>query len=144
MTKVAHPSGKYTLTEGFDAVDMAIVDAFFTSPEAYWCAKDSDEERLRAWKTSNSFALLDTNGNMVGGFRLITDKSFFGYVADVFVLKEHRGEHLAEWMLTETLNSDDYAPVKRWSLRTRDAQGLYEKIGFKRPQDQHWEMERRK
>ena len=144
MIREKHASGKYTLVEGFDAVDMAVVHAFFSSPEGYWTQNDTVEERLRAWQASDSFALLDNDGTMVGGFRLITDRSFFGYVADVFVISDHRGQHLAQWMVEFVLTSDDYSPVKRWSLRTKDAHGLYEKLGFKLPENQHWEMERRK
>lgn len=144
MIPAKHPSGKYILTEGFDTVDMAVVHAFFSSSEAYWTLEDTDAERLRAWTVSNSFALCDGQGAMIGGFRLITDRSFFGYLADVFVLPEYRGQHLAEWMVDLVLNSEDYKSVKRWSLRTRDAQGLYEKLGFKLPENQHWEMELRK
>ena len=144
MISITEPKGKYTLIEGFDTVDMHVVNAFFSSDEAYWTTKDTDAERLRAWTVSNSFALLNEQGAMIGGFRLITDKSFFGYVADVFILPEYRGRHLSEWMVKAALNSDDYKAVKRWSLRTKDAQGLYKKLGFKLPENQHWEMELRK
>ena len=144
MIRQKHPKATYCLIEGFQAIDMAVVDTFFSSPESYWTLKDTREERHRAWQTSNSFALHDEDGNMIGGFRLITDKSFFGYIADVFVLSTHRGQHLAEWMVEHALNSLEYKAVKRWSLRTKDAHGLYEKLGFKQPENQHWEMERRK
>ena len=94
MISAKHDNKKYTLKEGFDFVSMRVVNDFFSSPEGYWTQNDTDAERLRAWQESNSFALLDSDLNMVGGFRLITDRSFFGYVADVFVLPEHRGQHL--------------------------------------------------
>lgn len=139
-----HPSNKYTLIEGFDVVDMQVVNTFFSSPEAYWTLKDTDAERHRAWTASDSFALLDEQGTMIGGFRFITDRSFFGYVADVFILPECRGQHLAEWMLDTAFTSQEYKSVKRWALRTKDAQGLYKKLGFKLPENQHWEMELRK
>lgn len=144
MISAKHENGKYTLVEGFDSVTMSVVNDFFSSPEGYWTKSDTDAERLRAWTASSSFALLDSKSNMAGGFRLVTDRSFFGYIADVFVLAEHRGQHLAEWMVQLALNSADYKAVKRWSLRTKDAHGLYEKLGFKLPENQHWEMERRK
>lgn len=144
MISLKHENKKYILKEGFDFVTMDVVNDFFSSPEGYWTQNDTDAERLRAWTASNSFALLDSSSNMVGGFRLITDRSFFGYIADVFILSEHRGQHLSQWMVNFALNSEDYKAVKRWSLRTKDAQGLYKKLGFKLPQNQHWEMERRK
>ena len=144
MISAQDDSGNYTLKEGFDFVTMDVVNDFFSSPEGYWTQNDTDDERLRAWSVSNSFALLDASSNMVGGFRLITDRSFFGYVADVFILPAHRGKHLSQWMVNFALNSEDYKNVKRWSLRTKDAQGLYKKLGFKLPENQHWEMERRK
>lgn len=142
MKKISHPSGYYTLHEGFKSIDMKVVETFFTSDEAYWTKDDSTEDRLGAWQHSNCWALRDKKNNMVGGFRLITDRNFFGYVADVFVLPDHRGHALSEWMLEETFSSTEYKKVKRWALQTKDAHELYERLGFTAPQTPAWQMEK--
>lgn len=44
---------------------------------------------------------------MVGMSRVVTDYTTFGYLTDVYVLKEHQGQGLAKWMmecLNEVLN----------------------------------------
>jgi GNAT superfamily N-acetyltransferase len=54
----------------------------------------------------------------------------------VFVLPEFRGRGLAKWLLTCVLEHPELQGLRRWVLATRDAHGLYSKLGFtplKRP-----------
>ena len=63
--------------------------------------------------------------------RIVTDNATFGYLADVFVLEEFRGEGISKQLMAFIM---DYPPCKkfrRMMLATKDAQGLYEKFGFK-------------
>ena len=67
---------------------------------------------------------------MVGFGRVVTDYATFGYLADVFVLEQHRGRGLAEWLVRTILHHPDLQGFRRWSLTTRDAHGLYANSGF--------------
>ena len=51
------------------------------------------------------------------------------YLADVFVLAEHRGKGLGSELIRFTVDEGPFAD-RRWVLHTADAHGLYEKFGF--------------
>ena len=67
----------------------------------------------------------------VGFARVITDKATFAYLADVFILPEHRGKGLSKALVATILAHPDLQGLRRWMLVTADAQSLYEKFGFK-------------
>ncbi len=56
---------------------------------------------------------------MIGLARVITDFTTFGYLTDVYVLKEHQGKGLARWMM-ECLNSvlEEWPHLRRMMLIT--------------------------
>ncbi|MEO6548394.1 MAG: GNAT family N-acetyltransferase [Ferruginibacter sp.] len=67
----------------------------------------------------------------VGFARVITDKSTFGYLADVFIDDHYRGHGLSKWLMECIMNHPDLQGFRSWQLATRDAHGLYAKFGFK-------------
>jgi GNAT superfamily N-acetyltransferase len=69
-------------------------------------------------------------GPQVGGARIISDYATFAYLADVFVLEEHRGHGLAIWMMECVAAHPSLQGLRRWMLGTRDAHTLYEKTGW--------------
>ena len=69
-------------------------------------------------------------GRQVGFARVVTDYATFGYLADVFVIKEFRGKGLAKWMMEVIMGHPDLQGLRRWLLATKDAHGLYAKFGF--------------
>lgn len=71
------------------------------------------------------------NGRQIGFARLVTDKATFAYLADVYVLEEHRGNGLSKRMLESLLQLQALQGLRRMMLVTRDAHALYESFGFK-------------
>lgn len=69
-------------------------------------------------------------GRQVGFARLVTDKATFAYLADVYVLPEHRGQGLSTRMLAALLGHPEVQGLRRLMLATRDAHGLYRRFGF--------------
>jgi GNAT superfamily N-acetyltransferase len=67
----------------------------------------------------------------VGFERAFTD-GMVVYLADVYVLSDHRGRGLGVELVRAMV---DEGPLRdlRWLLHTRDAHGLYEKFGFGPP-----------
>jgi GNAT superfamily N-acetyltransferase len=64
---------------------------------------------------------------------MVTDYVVIAFLADVFVLEAHRGRGLGLW-LAETLSGlSELSRVRRFLLGTRDAHGLYAKLGFTEP-----------
>ncbi len=70
------------------------------------------------------------DGAQVGFARLVTDHATFGYLADVYVLEAHRGKGLSRAMVEALLTPMEVQGFRRIMLATRDAHGLYAKMGF--------------
>ncbi len=73
------------------------------------------------------------DGNRAEPFaRALSDGVALAYLADVYVLAEHRHRGLGQALLREMI---DNGPGRdfRWMLRTDDAHGLYRKFGFAAP-----------
>ena len=70
------------------------------------------------------------DGEQVGFGRVTTDRATFAYLADVYVLKDHQGQGLAQAMVKALHNHPELQGLRRWMLATSDAHGVYEKLGW--------------
>ncbi len=68
----------------------------------------------------------------VGFARAFTDGVALAYLADVYILPEHRGRGLGVELVREMVERGPLAGV-RWILHTRDAHELYRRFGFGAP-----------
>jgi N-acetylglutamate synthase-like GNAT family acetyltransferase len=101
----------------------------YLDTESYW-AKGIPAERLkRAIENSMCFGVYQGD-EQIGFARVITDKATFGYIADVFILPGFRNIGLSKWLMQTITNHPDLQGLRRWSLATADAQGLYSQFGF--------------
>jgi GNAT superfamily N-acetyltransferase len=120
--------GEYLVTTDPARVDLAVVHGFLAS--SYWAMDIPLETVRRSIQHSLNFSVYD-GAAQVGFARVITDYATFGYLGDVFVLESHRGRGLSKWMMELVVAHPDLQGFRRWVLLTRDAHGLYEKVGFK-------------
>ena len=60
---------------------------------------------------------------------MVTDRAAFAYLADVFVLPEHRGRGLGKRLIEAVMAHPDLQGVRRFILGTADAHSLYERFG---------------
>ena len=101
--------------------------------EAYWgrwrTRDDVEHEVAAAWRVVGVYT---GQGEMVGFARAVSDGSNLGYLADVYVLRDHRGQGLGEALVREMIDNGPGARF-RWLLHTADAHGLYRKFGFEDP-----------
>ena len=74
------------------------------------------------------------NGRQVGFARAVSDGVALAYLADVYVLPEHRGRELGVQLVREIVENGPLANVK-WMLHTHDANGLYRRFGFGTPSE---------
>jgi ribosomal protein S18 acetylase RimI-like enzyme len=109
-------------------IDARAVHAYI-SGESYWGRGRSLELVERTISGSQRVVGLYLDGHQVGFARAVSDGVTVGYLADVYVLAEHRGRGLGLELVRETLDGGGGWPV-RWLLHTADAQGLYRKLGF--------------
>lgn len=123
----------YVVDDDPSRVDLDAVWKFL-STEAYWGrwrTREMFEHQIRtAWRVVAAYEI--ASGNLVGFMRALSDGCTIAYLADVFVLPEHRGHGLSVRMLSEMIDEGPGARF-RWMLHTRDAHGLYAKFGFGPP-----------
>jgi len=66
----------------------------------------------------------------VGFARVISDYSTYAYLADVFILEQHRGKGLSKMLMKEIMIHPQLQGLRRFQLMTKDAHGLYRQFGF--------------
>mgnify|MGYP005839283559 CR=1 FL=1 len=71
-----------------------------------------------------------TDNQQVGFCRIITDHATFANLVDVIVWPEYRAQGIAAKLMTAVLQHLDVATVRRFTLATSNAHGLYAKYGF--------------
>jgi GNAT superfamily N-acetyltransferase len=108
-------------------LDVKLVHEFLKT--AYWCENIPIEVVKRAIAHSLCFGLYEF-GHQVGFARVVTDRATFAYLADVFIVESHRGRGLSKRLMQAIVGHPDLQGLRRWSLLTRDAHGLYEEFGF--------------
>jgi len=86
-------------------------------------------------------AIRREDGATIGFARVVTDRATIAYLCDVFVLPEYRGRGIASRMVGVLETHPDLQTIRRWLLATRDAQGLYARLGY-RPVAAHRWMEK--
>jgi GNAT superfamily N-acetyltransferase len=119
---------KFTNTTDPARLDLDVIHGCLR--ESYWSPGIPRAVVERAVSHSLCFGLYES-GQQIGFARVVTDRATFAYIADVFVLPEHRGQGLSKWLMACIAAHPDLQNLRRWMLMTRDAHGLYEQFGFK-------------
>ena len=109
------------------ALDLDVIHGFLTT--SYWAAGITRERVERSIRGSIPFGVFE-DGRQVGFARVISDCTTFAWIGDVFVLEEARGQGLAVWLMETIVAHPELQGLRRWFLATRDAHGLYRKVGF--------------
>lgn len=117
----------------------------YLSKESYWAKNISKTKIKTACENSLCFGLYE-NEKQIGLARLITDYSTFAYLCDVYVLPEYQGNGLGKWLMNCVMSHPDLQTLRRWTLATKDAHGLYEQVGFTllKNSDRHMEYRNEK
>ena len=121
--------GEYQVDVDKRRLQLDVIHRYLT--ESYWAAGIPREIVERSIAHSDCFGLY-RGDEQVGFARIVTDRATFGYLADVFVLAEHRGSGLGIWLMELVMGYKEYRGFRRWLLATRDAHGLYSRFGFTR------------
>lgn len=108
-------------------LDLDVIHGFLAT--SYWSPGIPREIVQRAIEHSLCFGVY-LGDTQVGFARAITDYATFAYLADVFVLPAHRGRGLSKMLMDAIVSHPDLQGLRRWSLTTRDAHGLYVRYGF--------------
>lgn len=106
------------------------------STEAYWGRErtraDLEAQLASAWRLVGAYR--SDTGEQVGFARAVSDGVAFAYLADVFVLDDHRGRELGK-QLVRFMIDDGPGRDFRWVLFTSTAHDLYRQYGFELADD---------
>jgi N-acetylglutamate synthase-like GNAT family acetyltransferase len=131
----------FKITDNKDDMDIDAIHEYLS--RSYW-AKDVPKSVVtKAVKNSLCFAVLasetnntDSKEKQVGFARLINDSATFAYLADVYILEEHRGNGLSKQLMATIVKHRQLQGLRRIMLATKDAHGLYKQYGFTELTDQ--------
>jgi GNAT superfamily N-acetyltransferase len=122
-------TNEYTISTDKTKLNLDVIHRFL-SQQAYWCLNIPLDIVRRSIDNSLCFGVYQAE-NQVGFARVITDFATFGYLADVFILPEHRGRGLSKQLMAFIMAYPPLQGLRRLMLVTQDAHGLYEQFGFK-------------
>ena len=120
----------YEISSDPARLDLDVIHRFL-SEDAYWSPGIPRATVERAIKNSFCFGVYLPDGSQIGFARLVTDRATFAYLADVFVLPQHRGRGISKRLMEAILAHPELQGLRRWLLATRDVHGLYAQFGFK-------------
>jgi GNAT superfamily N-acetyltransferase len=112
----------------------------FLSNHAYWAEGRPRKTVERTVREASRVVGLYAGGRQIGFARAFTDGIAAVYLADVYVLPEHRGRGLGIELVREMVEGSPWAD-QRWLLHTRDAHDLYRRLGFGAPSERLMERQ---
>jgi N-acetylglutamate synthase-like GNAT family acetyltransferase len=99
------------------------------STQSYWAKGIPKAIVQRSMQNSLCFGVFIAD-RQIGFARVITDKASFANLVDVFILPEQRGHGYSKQLMSFIMAHPDLQGLRRFSLATTDAHGLYAQFGF--------------
>ncbi|MFE2730299.1 GNAT family N-acetyltransferase [Streptomyces sp. NPDC059349] len=124
------------LPDGYEiSTDAARLDAArvhqWLSTDAYWAMGRAREHQDRAIAGSLNFGVYDAaSGEQVAYARVVTDHATFAWLCDVYVDRAVRGKNVGTALVAAVRGHLEPLGLRRIMLATRDAHGVYDKVGF--------------
>lgn len=122
----------YELDDDPARIDRDAVHAYLV--RSYWAEGRRRDVQDALLDNAARVVGLYREGRQIGFTRAISDGHVQSYLADVYVLEEHRGRGLGVELVRFSVDEGPLAATK-WYLHTRDAHGLYRKFGFREPSE---------
>ena len=119
--------GRYVVSCDPSRLNLDVIHGFLT--ESYWAYGITKEKVENSIRHSLCFGLYDGD-SQIGFARVLSDYTHFGLLADVFVLESHRKKGLGKFLVGTVLEHPALQGLRRFTLATKDAHGLYAKLGF--------------
>ncbi|MBP2655395.1 MAG: GCN5-related N-acetyltransferase [Firmicutes bacterium] len=106
----------------------------FISTESYWGLGRSKDFMTKAMNNSAfCFGVYHKNNDVqkqIGFARVVSDLTTIGYIADVFILSNYRGQGIGKWLIQTIVNHPELKTLKRIILFT-DTPDFYSDSMFK-------------
>ena len=121
----------YELDDDPARIDRDAVHRYLCE-ESYWAKGRTRDVQDALIDGAARVVGLYHEGVQVGFTRTLSDGHVQSYLADVYVLEEHRGRGLGVELVGFSVDEGPFARTK-WFLHTSDAHDLYRKFGFAEP-----------
>jgi ribosomal protein S18 acetylase RimI-like enzyme len=119
----------YSIKSGYSEMDFDKITDMLK--DAFWCIGIKKNEVMQGAQNSALVVGAFTKENKQIGFsRVISDKTRFGYILDVIVDENCRKQGIGQAMVRFILSHPELKDVYQWLLVTKDAHGVYQKVGF--------------
>ena len=119
---------KFDITDDKSKLDVKKIHKFLTS-ESTWAKGISLDTVSQSIKNSICIGAY-FEGVQVGFSRIVTDQATFANLVDVIVWPEFRGQGISNQLMDAVLNHPSILNIRRFTLATSNAHGLYAKFGF--------------
>ena len=108
----------------FEKVTKMLSNSFW-SPEIKF-----DEVKKGAINSALVVGAFSKDEGQIGYARVISDKTRFAYITDVYIEENFRKKGIGQKIINSILAHEELIDVYQWLLITRDAHGVYNKVGF--------------
>ena len=120
--------GRVTVSSDPARLNLDVIHGYLV--QSYWSKGIPRETVARAIQNALCFGAYEAGGSQIGFARAITDFATFAYLADIFVLESHRGHGIGKLLMECIRQHPELQRLRRWTLSTKDAHGLYVQFGF--------------
>ena len=121
----------FTVSSERAAMDVAAIHRYL-SEVSYWARGVAYDTVVKSLDHSLCFGGF-VDGRQVAFARVVTDRTTFAYLCDVFVLDAHQGKGYAKALMAAVMAHEDLQDLRRFYLATLDAHSLYARFGFASP-----------
>lgn len=119
---------EFSISTDKSLLDVDVIFKFI-SCESYW-GQGRGRELIQKTIDNSTYCFGVYQGTKQVGFaRVVSDLATFGFLADVFILSDYRGQGLGKWLLQTIINHPELAKIKRLTLFTKTPDFYYD-AGF--------------
>lgn len=130
--------GGYTVSTDPGRLDVDRIHRFLAG--SYWSPGIPHSTVARGIANSLAFGLYAPDGQQAGFARAITDRATHAHLADVYVEVAHQGRGLGKFLVSCVMEHPELQSLRRFTLGTADAHGLYARFGFGPLPKPDWQM----
>lgn len=117
------------IKDGIDEMNLEKITEMLS--KAYWSPGIKlDEVKKGALNSTLVVGVFLQDRTQIGYARVISDRTRFAYILDVYVDENYRKMGIGQKIMKHILSHNTLKDVYQWLLITKDAHGVYSKVGF--------------
>jgi GNAT superfamily N-acetyltransferase len=117
------------IKDGIENMDFGKVTKMLSN--SFWSPEIKiDEVKKGAINSALVIGAFSKDEGQIGYARVISDKTRFAYITDVYIEENFRKKGIGQKIINYILVHEELIDVYQWLLITRDAHGVYNKVGF--------------